>query len=426
LLLLPVAGYFAGRRAGRSDRPGPPSYHQLTYRHGTIYSARFAPDGQTIVFSAAWDGGPLQISSTRLEFPESHPLGLSSAALLSVSSLGELAIIVGGLPQPHGMFRGTISQVALAGGAPREIAEDVLFADWSPGQRLAVVRVAGGRYRLEYPPGKVLYETAGWIAHARTSPRGDRIAFFDHPVYPDDRGTVAVVDLSGKVRTLSSGWESEQGLAWSPDGNEVWFTATPAGNARDLYAVTLAGRQRLVARVPGGMVLQDIFRDGRVLMTRNTERLSILSLASGETRERDLSWLDWSLPVDLSSDGKTLLFCEQGRGGGPRYTACLRRTDGSPVVRLGEGTPSEFSPDGKWVLDVVASSPEQLLLLPTGPGEPKRLDRGAIQNYVWSSFFPDGRRIVICGREPGGPPGLYVQDLSGGKPRRFADGLLTL
>ena len=426
LLLLAAAAYLAGRRVERSNRPGPPAYHQLTYRHGAIHAARFAPDGQTVVLSAGWDGRPLELSSTRLEFPESRPLGLAGgAALLSVSSRGELAIITGGQPLPHGMVRGTVSQVALAGGAPREIAENVLFADWSPdGERLAVVRVADGRYRLEFPSGKVLYETSGgWISYARVSPRGDRIAFFEHPVSPDDRGSVAVVDLSGKTRTLSSGWESEQGLAWSPDGDEVLFTAAPAGVARDLYAVNLSGRQRLVARVPGGMILQDIFRDGRVLMTRNTERLLALYLAPGEMRERDLSWLDWSFPVDFSPDGKTLLFSEQGRGGGPHYTACLRKTDGSPVVRLGEGNPTEFSPDGKWVLTTFSTSPEQLLLLPTGPGEPRRLDRGMIQNYIGANFFPDGRRILISGREPDGPPGLYVQDLSGGKPRRVANGL---
>jgi Tol biopolymer transport system component len=427
ILLLAAAAYLAGRRAERSNRPGPPAYHQVTYRHGAIQAARFAPDGQTIVLSAAWDGAPLEIFSTRLEFPESRPLGLGGgAALLSVSSRGELAIVAAGQSLPHGMLRGTLSQVALAGGAPREIAEDVLFADWSPdGGRLAVVRVVEGRYRLEFPAGKVLYETSGgWIAHARVSPQGDRIAFFEHPVYPDDRGSVAVVDLSGKTTTLSRGWESEQGLAWSPDGREVFFTAAASGVARDLYAVNLSGRQRLVARVPGGVILQDIFHDGRALMTRSTERLAALFLAPGEPRERDLSWLDWSLPMDLSPDGKTLLFAEEGRGGGPHYTACLRKTDGSPVVRLGEGDPLEFSPDGKWVLDVVSTTPEQLLLLPTGPGEPRRLDRGTIQNYLWTNFFPDGRRILICGREPAGPPALYVQDLSGGKPRRIAAGLV--
>jgi hypothetical protein len=174
------------------------------------------------------------------------------------------------------------------------------------------------------------------------------------------------------------------------------------------------------------MLLQDIFRDGRVLLTRDTERLSILSLAPGETKERDLAWLEWSLPTDLSADGKTLLFCEQGQGGGPNYTACLRKTDGSPVVRLGEGYPIEISSDGKWVLSVLTSSPEQLRLMPTGPGEAKRLEPGPIENYLGGGFFPDGKRILVCGKEPRGTMGLYIQQLSGGKPRRIGEGATPL
>jgi eukaryotic-like serine/threonine-protein kinase len=424
LLLLLVAAYFAGRRTERSDRAGLPSYHQLTYRHGTIGSARFAPDGQTIAFSAAWEGAPLRLFSLRLEFPESQPLGLPSAALLAVSPQGELAVIVGGHPDHHLIVWGTLSQAALAGGAPREIVEDVNYADWSPdGKSLVVAHRVAGRARLEFPVGKVLYETSGWIGRPRISPAGDRIAFFDHPIWPDDRGSLAVVNLSGEKQTLSTGWESEEGLAWSPDGSEVWFTAATAGAARDLFAVTLAGRQRLVARVPGGIVLHDIFRDGRALVTRDTEQIAALFLTPGEDKERDLGWLGASVPFDLSSDGKTLLFSEQSQGAGAHYTACLRRTDGSPVVRLGEGTPFEMSPDGKWVVSVVPTAPEQALLLSTGPGEARRLDRGAIENYLGASFFPDGKRILFSGKEPRGSAGLYVQELSGGKPRRIANGV---
>jgi serine/threonine protein kinase/Tol biopolymer transport system component len=422
LVLLLAAAYVAGRRTQRSDRVSLPSYHQLTYRHGTIASARFAPDGQTIAFAAAWEEAPLRLFSMRLEFPEAQPLGVPGSTLLAVSPQGELAEIVGGHPDHHLIVWGTLSQAALAGGAPREIVEDVNYADWAPdGKSLAVSHRVAGRARLEFPVGKVLYETSGWIGHPRISPAGDRIAFFDHPIWPDDRGSVAVVDLLGKKQTLSTGWESEEGLAWSPDGKEVWFTAATAGVARDLFAVSLAGRQRLVARVPGGMVLHDIFRDGRVLVTRDTERISALFFKSGENKEQDVGWLESAVPFDLSSDGKTLLFSEQGEAGGAHYTACLRRTDGSPVVRLGEGTPYEISPDGKWVISVVSTAPEQAILLPTGPGQARRLDRGAIENYLGASFFPDGKRILLSAKEPRGLTGLYVQELSGGKPRRMAD-----
>ena len=425
LLLLLVAAYFAGRLTERSTRPNLPSYRQLTFRRGAIASARFAPDGQTIAFAAAWDGAPLQLFSTRPEFPESQPLGFPSGTLQAVSSQRELAVIAGGRPDHHQIVWGTLSRVALAGGAPREIVENVAYADWAPdANTLAVVRRVAGRVRLEFPVGKVLYETSGWIGHPRISPAGDRIAFFDHPAWPDDRGSLAVVDFSGKKRTVSTGWESEEGLAWSPDGNEVWFTAATAGTERDLFAVTLAGRQRLVARVPGGMVLQDIFRDGRALVTRDTERIAAMFLAPGVDKERDLTWLDSSVPTDLSSRGDTLLFSEQGQGGGANYTACLRKTDGSPVVRLGDGLPYEMSPDGKWVVSAVPSTPEQAVLLPTGPGETRRLDRGVIENYFGASFFPDGKRILISGKEAGGGAGLYVQELSGGKPRRIAGGLV--
>ena len=209
---------------------------------------------------------------------------------------------------------------------------------------------SGNKDRLEFPVGKVLYETSGWIGWPRVSPAGDRIAFADHEVWPDDRGSLAVVDLAGKKRILSTGWETIEGIAWSPGGKEIWFTAARAGVARDLYGVDLDGRQRLIARVPGGFVIQDVFRDGRALLMRDTERLSIWGLAPGETKERDLSWLEWSFPGDLSPDGKHLLLSEQGLGGGSLYLACMRGTDGSPVVRLGEGFAAEFSPDGKWAL----------------------------------------------------------------------------
>jgi eukaryotic-like serine/threonine-protein kinase len=421
VLALPIAGYLLGKRNAPEAAPAP-SYRQLTFRHGRIPAARFAPDGQTIVFAASWDGAPLELYSTRLEFPESKPLGFSNADLLALSSQGELAMIQGGEQQGHQMTFGTVSQTALSGGAPREVLERVRQADWSPGGRdLAVVHNVGDKDRLEFPIGKLLYETSGWIGWPRVSPAGDRIALADHEVWPDDRGSVAVVDLAGKKRTLSTGWETIEGIAWRPDGREIWFTAAQAGVARDLYAVDLEGRQRLIARVPGGFLLQDVFRDGRVLLTRDTERVLIWGLAPGETKERDLSWLEWSFPGDISPDGRLLLLSEQGLGGGNHYLACIRKTDGSPVVRLGDGFATEFSPDGRWVVSDVPSTPDQLVLLPTGPGEIKKLDRGSINNYIGAGFYPDGKRLLLCAREPNGS-GLYVQEIPDGKPRRIGDG----
>jgi len=390
-----------------------------------VTAARFTADGQTIAFSAAWDGGPRQVYTTRLEFLEPRSIGLQDASLLSVSSRGEIAAILSGQTEMHLQVLGTLSELPLSGGAPREVLTDTRLADWIPGDKgLAVVRRFGNKERLEFPAGHVVYETQGWIGWPRVAPAGDRVALFDHEFFPDDRGSVAVVDRAGKKSTLSSGWETEEGLAWSADGREIWFSAAKAGTALDLNAVTLDRRQRLVARVPGGLVVHDIFRDGRVLLSRDSIRDSLLCRPEGEAVERDLSWLDWSFPADLSPDGKTIVFSEQGLESGPHYSACLRKTDGSPVVRLGEGFPLAFSPDGKWVVSNLPTSPNQLVLLPTGPGELRKLERGPIVTYLGASFFPDGKRLLLCGDGAGGP-GLYVQPIPDGQPRRIGDGVFS-
>jgi len=408
--------FLLGRRQARIPPAMSPLYHQVTFRRGMVRVARFAPDGQTIVYSATWEGNPSEVFSTRSGSVASRSLELAGADILAVSSSGEMAVLLGSRQIRSWIYTGTLARVALAGGEPREILEDVQWADWAPnGQSLAVVRDVGGKNRLEFPIGKVLYETVGWISHPRVSPKGDRVAFLDHPLPGDDEGSVAVVDLAGSKRTLSSGGSSAQGLAWSPNEEEIWFTAAQVGTDRGLYAVTLSGQQRLVTQVPGVLTLHDISRDGRVLLARDNWRREVTGLAPGENRERDLTWLDWSFPTDLSADGKTLLFEEQAQGGGAAYSVYLRQTDGSPAVRLGEGRSLALSPDQKWVISSPLSSPGQLFLLPTKAGEPRVLTQDAI-NHFNVSWFPDGKRILISGNEPGHGVRLYVQDIAGGKP----------
>jgi eukaryotic-like serine/threonine-protein kinase len=417
-----AAGLFAGRMIWRAAPISPPSFKRLTYGRGPIASARFAPDGQTIVYSASWDGAQNpQLYSVRAESPESLRLNLPTGRVESISSNGEM-LILNLLQFSTGYARvGTLSQAPMSGSAPRDLLEDVGHADWAPdGKAIAVVRAPEWHYRLEFPAGKALYETTGWVSSPRVSPGGDRVAFLDHPLFGDDRGNVAVIDRSGKKKILSTGWESAQGVAWSPSGEEIWFTATAAGNSRALYAVTLSGRQRPVANTPSGMLLQDISRDGRVLFIENNARLGFLGILPGETKERDLSGLEWSYGPILSADGKTVVFTEQGQAGGPGYSVYLRRIDGSAPVRLGEGAALGISPDGKWVLTaLIRSTPSQIVLLPTGAGEPKTFPKDQIEHVSgpFGAFFPDGRRIVFAGYEPGRKPRTFVQDLSGGAAR---------
>jgi Tol biopolymer transport system component/tRNA A-37 threonylcarbamoyl transferase component Bud32 len=421
-----VAAFFLGKYERKGPAP-PPSYHQLTFRRGMIRLARFTPDGQTILYSAAWEGNPSEVFSTRSGSVSSRSLGLAGAEILAVSSSGEMAVLLSSRQVRSWIYTGTLARVSLTGGAPREILDEVQWADWAPnGEDLAVVRDVGGRNRLEFPIGKVLYETVGWISHPRISPKGDRIAFIDHPIPGDDAGSIAVVDLAGKKQNLTSGWTTAQGLAWSASGEEIWFTAAEVGNIRGLHAVTLAGQQRVLTQVPGMLTLHDVWKDGRVLLARDYVRREVAGLETGENKERDLTWLDWSLPADLSPDGKTLLFYEAGEGGGAPYAVYLRMTDGSPAVRLGEGIALALSPDQKWVISTPLRSPGELILLPTKAGEPRLVAKDDI-NHFQARWFPDGRRILFAGNEPGHGVRLYVQDLAGGKPEAITpEGVATL
>jgi Tol biopolymer transport system component len=405
---------------GRTRVAAAPVFRQLTFRHGTITSARLAADGQTVVYRAAWSGGQPELFLIRPESLQSGAIGLVNAGIYAVSSRGEMAVALG-CRLNWGECLGTLAQVPITGGTPRELVKDVLAADWSPdGQKLAVVSFNDSSYRLEFPIDKILYQPKGWITAARVSPKADRIAFLDHDQLGDSGGSVSVVDLNGTKTTLSSDWKSLQGLAWSPSGAEVWFSGSRSGKggSSTLYAVTLDGQQRTVFSAPGTLTLNDISRDGlRVLLTRGTMRGGIIGLGS-DAKERDLSWLDYSTVADLSNDGKTLLFYEWGDGVGAKPTIFIRKTDGSDAVQLGEGKPLALSRDGRWVLAVQENQPQQLVVMPAGTGDVTRLSRGSIVEYLdWAAWSPDGRRVVFAARESNDVQRTYVQDVDGGDPR---------
>ncbi len=416
----------AGLAAGalllkRGEQTEFPAYHPLTFRRGIVHSARFAPDGKTVIYSAAWEGKPLDLYTTRPESPQSQQMEPKGADVLAVSASGEMLLALHSKPRDSSfLYAGTLARVPLVGGAPREILNDVEWADWSPdGTNVVIVHEVGARKRLEFPLGKVLYEADGWVGNPRVGPDGKSVAFVDHPQMNDDGGAVAVVDAAGKKRTLSEGWDSIQGLAWSPDGNEIWFTATRTGGDRSMYATDLAGKVRLMARVPGELTILDVGKEGNVLLTRGNDRAGMIGLAPGEPKEKDLSWLDWSVPGSLSADGKMILFQESGEGGGPHYAVYLRNTDGSPAIRLGEGTGLALSPDGQWALSRLNVVPSPLVLYPTGVGDVKQLKKDGL-NHMTAAFLPDGKRFVFAGTEPGHGVRLYLESLDDATPHAFS------
>jgi len=296
--------------------------------------------------------------------------------------------------------------------------ENVQEADWSPvGNSMAVVHLEHAQNVLEFPSGKKLYSTEGYISNVRISPKGDRVAFMDHPLNGDSRGSVMVVDANGAKQKLTEDWSGEDGLAWSPSGDEVWFTATRGGELQALYAASLSGKVRVILRTPVNIRLHDISADGEVLLSASHESTPITGELPGESRERDLSWLTGVRVTELSPDGTSFIFSEYGQGSGSNYAIYLGHTDGSPGVRLGDGYGLGRSPDGKWVISILINPP-QIVLLPTGAGQAKNLERFEIEQYGYgAAWLPDGKNIVFLGKEKGHQTRTFVQNINGGPPR---------
>ena len=410
------AGAFIGWRALRSPQP---AFERLTYRRGDVTAARFSPDGQTVLFSAQWSNEPMTIFSMRSGSRESRSLDLPEGRILSISSTGEMAILIGESLQSAG----TLARVPLSGGAPREVLENVNDADWSPdGSKLAVShtikdRTAGDRTRIEYPIGTVLYETAGRPPFdLRVSPKGDLLAFFEYDNAIGDYA-VTVLDLHGKKRVLSRGWRVDLHLAWSPNGDEIWFGAGGKdGSTLGIHAVSLSNKERMVVQGTAFMAVFDVSRDGRVLATTEDSRMGISVLTPQAKQERELSWFDLSHVYDISADAKTILFVESSYLHDRNAAIYLRKTDGSPAVRLGDGNMPALSPDGKWVSCVVNDGIQtRLTILPTGAGEARSLGVPGFQ-YGRAEWFPDALRILFTGKETGGKDRTFIQDVRGGKP----------
>jgi DNA-binding winged helix-turn-helix (wHTH) protein len=405
----------------REPVPAEPEFRRLSFGRGMVRSARFAPDG-SLVYGAAWDGKPSELFWTKAGSIESRALGVEGE-ILAISATGEMAVL---LNQRFGIVasEGTLALMSITGSAPRKVLDKIQDADWSPdGSMLAVIHnVSDGRCNLEFPPGKVLYQTTGeaWLSHPRISRRGDRIAFLEHPRGGDDGGFAAILDLVGQEKKIVSGaFMSVEGLAWDPASEAIWFSGRELGQngPRGLFKLTTGGVQRLVRREAGDLSLRDISRDGSVALTRDALRSEVFSRTNGEKQEREIGWLENSFATDLSGDGKVVVLSVQGEATGTGYAVYLRKTDGSPAVRLGDGLPMQFSNDGKWVLTTslpLAPQP-QLLLLPTAAGQPIVLTNDSISHYS-AAPLPGGETFLFEGNEPGHPRRNWVQRVSGGKP----------
>ncbi len=423
-LVVLAAAFVAGTNF-TSEEPTFPTFTRLTFRPGTVTSARFAPDGNTIVYSAAWEGGRRELFTKRPGSPESRSLNIQDVDIMAISKTGEMVLalrpprnLLASFGSPDISVPATLLQASLAGGAPREVLRDVLFAGFAPDGQLGVARMIDRRVRVELPVGKVLYETPDHVSSFRVSPRDGQIALSERPFGYGGEWQIATIDRDGGKIVLGTRASGDNlNLVWSPDGGAVWYDeGWMAGDT--IRALTPSGAESIVHRGPVALRLLDVSEGRRALVSRVNWRCGINCLAPGQKAERDLSWFDASEVDDITSDGETILITEFGEGGGiGRWGVYLRKTSGEPAVRLGDGQAFALSSDGKMALTMSLGSPPEVVLLPTGTGEPIRIRNDDITNYEAMDWMPDGRQFVFAGSASGQGVRCYIQDVDGGEPR---------
>lgn len=398
----------------------PPRYQRLTFQLGDVKLGRFAPDGETLVYSAQWGTAPLEIFTTRAAAGGPRSLGIKEALVMSVSSREELAVLLQPRLLTWNAFEGMLAKVPMTGGAPRELLEGTVGADWSPdGKELAVSHAVADRHQIEFPIGHVLYapDPPTWINVVRVSPTGEQVAFLEHPQSGDGRGDVKVVDLRGKVTTVAAGFSVIDGLAWSRDGREIYFGGQrDGGTPRQLNATTLKGEVRLLTESLGSIQFLDRAASGLVLLARQTIWTEMRARPRGSKDEIEMAGADLTFLSDLTPDGKRVLGTDAGVGGGPNFTSFVQITDGSPPVRLGEGDGQALSPDEGSVLLLLRTSPPKLRIEPTGVGEARDLPLGPIVSYGRAVWDPSGKRVIFSGAQLNKDSKLYAQDASGQQP----------
>jgi serine/threonine protein kinase/Tol biopolymer transport system component len=421
-----VTAFYLWRSTGRPSSGAPAvSYERLTFRRGQVNSARFDPAGQNVVYSASWEGQTPELFSTRPGSRASRPLELVGADIHAVSREGDITILKKEPGLRLYLRPGTVAISSLVGEASREVMEDVLLADRTvDGDALAVVRVEGGRQRVEYPIGRRLYETTNQLGGFRLSRDGDTLAVGEKPQGISSAWHITFLGRDGTSARYSTGVRGDQlDFAWSPDGREVWFN-TVLGGSLDLYAMSRKGQLRVLVSPPVLLRIMDVSREGLALVARTTYRFDVMGVGPADTRERNYSWLDATEVDAITPDGSTMLLTEFGEGGGAEtWSVYLRKSDGSPAVRLGDGQAHDLSPDGAWALTQRLTAPPSLVLLPTGPGAPVELENTQFVDFLGASFTPDGEHVVFVGVEEGQLPRFYLQPVSGGDAEPVTPGI---
>ena len=418
-LLLVLAAFAAGR--GNRTTRRPPVVQQLTFHRGAVWAARFAPDGRTVHLSATRNRPLPETFTTTLDSKILRGMDLGESQLLSVSSKGDLAILRKLQTSSFGL-QGTLATVPQLGGTPREIATDVFAADWAPdGVNLAVVRTGPEGSTLEYPLGQVVFRSTGFVSDPRVSPTGDRIAFLDHPRPGDTAGQVTVVDRAGKTEVWSPLYDDAFGLAWEPNGEDVLVTGALPSDLDAIWSARRGSPPRLLYRGSGNLLVNDVNRDGRILVTLR-EWGQELVVAPRDGAPRSVAWLDWASVSGITDDGKQVLSFESGVGASPNFLIVLQNVDQPAPTLLGVGRGVDISGDGRWALTLGndASTANGLRLMPTGAGEPRPLLVPGLSRVYAGSLFRDGKQVALLGTRANEGTRIFLQEIESGQVRAIS------
>jgi serine/threonine protein kinase len=393
-------------------------YERLTFRRGTIDGARFAPDGRTVIYSASWGEEGPRVLATIPGGRESRPLTEPGYQLGAVGPGGELAVI-----RKNGHTAGTLARMSLSGAAPRDVAEDVVEADFTPGGEIVAARLVHDMMVVEYPLGRAVYTGPGRIDSLRVAPDGESVAFVEHPISNDDAGRVCTVSRAGAYACRTDAhWLFMNSLVWAPDGGAIWFSGIEQGSRGGIYAVGATGAPARLLGLHQSASIDDLGAAGALVRFEDFG-MKALFRAPGAAADKDLSWFDTTMVTALAPDGSAILLAEGGMAGASDYEAYLRPTDGGPAVDIGAGYPAGMSDDKQQViLFQRREDRHRLVVMPTGAGAAHELPPGPIQRYyhVNAGFFPDGKRVAFMARA-GGDWRIYAQDVAGGDPVALTD-----
>jgi len=408
-------GVASGLWLARHGGPPPsPKFRPLSYRHGRVSAARFTVDGGTLLFGAAWDADPLTAYLVRLDGGAAQPVDAPPADVLAVSSRGEVAIGLDRRSLEGQVVVGRLALVPVGGGAPRPLFDDVAEADFLPdGSALAITRRDARGFRLELPAGKSFFDAPGWISHPRVSADGGRVACLVHPSVYDDSGDVVVVERGGASRSAAVGFSSVNGLAWDPDGETLWISATREAEGTAVRTVGRDGSERVVAQLTGRLRLHDVARDRRVAVSTEAWRTRSIVARRGEP-ERDVALAQFSVITDLSPDGQIVL---SGEFGADEATngVYVRAMGGGRALRLGPGLPLAVSPSGTRVAAQIPEAATPLVVYSTTSGAQPTLQLGAIRE-VSNGRFIDDDRLLLSAADSEGARRMWRLDIEGRAP----------